>query len=402
MTSTDPYLTSRLQGFGTTIFTEMSALARRHDAVNLGQGFPDFDPPSALVQAAEAAMAAGHNQYAPGRGVPSLRQAIADHDRRNYALDFDPDTEVIVTTGATEAMFASVQALVEAGDEVVVFEPVYDVYPAAIAMVGATVVGVPLRPVEEAGARVWRFDPDDLEAAVTERTRAILLNSPHNPTGTVFSTGGLQAIADVATRHDLLVVTDEVYEHLVYDDERHTPIATLPGMRERTVRISSAGKTFSVTGWKVGWACAPAPVAAAIEAAKQWITFTSGTPFQHAIAEALSWGESYTAPLAAEYQARRDVLIDGLDDVGLGRTSSTSTYFVTADVRTLGFADDVDFCQRLPAEVGVAAIPCSVFHASPEDGRGWVRFAFCKSESLLAEGLERLRTGLPRMARSAP
>ena len=307
---------------------------------------------------------------------------------------------IIVTTGATEAMFATVQALIETGDEVVVFEPVYDVYPAAVSMAGGTVVGVGLRPEDVDGERVWRFDPTELRAAINDRTRAILLNSPHNPTGTVFAADQLDAIATVAVDEDLIVVTDEVYEHLVFDGLAHTPIATLPGMRERTVRISSAGKTFSVTGWKVGWACGPAELITAIETAKQWITFTSGTPFQHAVAEGLSWGSAYTDPLARAYQARRDRLVGGLSDLGLDLTTTHSTYFVAADVRSLGFDDDMDFCQRLPAAVGVAAIPCSVFFDDPADGEGWVRFAFCKSDALLDEGLDRLRRGLPGMSRS--
>ncbi|HUG85104.1 MAG TPA: aminotransferase class I/II-fold pyridoxal phosphate-dependent enzyme, partial [Euzebya sp.] len=274
----------RVGGFGTTIFSEMSALASAHDAVNLGQGFPDFAAPPALVAAAAAAMQAGHNQYAPGNGIEPLRQAIAGHATRHYGLGYDPDHEVTVTTGATEAMFATIMALVDPGDEVVVLEPVYDVYPAAVTMAGGVVRPVQLRP--DGGG--WGVDPAELAAAVGSRTKAILLNSPHNPTGSVLDRGQLQQIAAVAIARDVVVVTDEVYEHLTFDGVPHIPLATLPGMHQRTVRISSAGKTFSVTGWKVGWACAPAPLTAAIRAAKQWITFTSGTPFQHAVTEALT------------------------------------------------------------------------------------------------------------------
>ncbi|CAN5617232.1 pyridoxal phosphate-dependent aminotransferase [soil metagenome] len=391
------YLTAKLQGFGTTIFTEMSALALAHDAVNLGQGFPDFPAPKALVSAAQDAMDAGHNQYAPGHGIPSLRQAITAHAARHYALDYDADTEVTVTTGATEAVFATIQALLDVGDEVVVFEPVYDVYPPAVAMAGGVVRAVQLRPDHKG---VWRFDPSDLRAAVTAKTKAILLNTPHNPTGKVFDTNELQAIADIAITNDVLVVTDEVYEHLTYDGVPHVPIATVDGMRERTVRISSAGKTFSVTGWKVGWACAPAAVTDAIRAAKQWVTFTSGTPFQHGVAQALGWGADYFDPLAQGYANRRDRLSTGLTDLGFGVSPSNGSYFVMADIRPLGFDDDVDFCLRLPAQVGVAAIPVSGFHTDPRDGQGHVRFAFCKTDVLLEEGLQRLRAGMDAMPRA--
>lgn len=391
-----PHLTTKLQGFGTTVFTEMSALAVAHDAVNLGQGFPDFPPAKTLVAAAQDAMDAGHNQYAPGPGIPALRGAISSHDRRHYSLDYDPDDEVTVTTGATEAMFATIQALVDVGDEIVVFEPVYDVYPAAVAMAGGVVKSVQLRPGHDGS---WRFDADDLTTVVGARTKAILLNSPHNPTGKVYEPAELRVVADVAIDRDVLVVTDEVYEHLTYGDAGHRPIAALDGMRERTVRISSAGKTFSVTGWKVGWASAPPPLTAALRAAKQWVTFTSGTPFQHAVAQALAWDDDYFRSLATAYAGRRDRLAAGLDDLGFTVSRSDGSYFVIADIRPLGFADDVKFCRRLPPEVGVAGIPVSGFHADPRDGRGRVRFAFCKTDELLDEGLARLHAGLDGMSR---
>ncbi|MGI9017178.1 MAG: methionine aminotransferase [Euzebya sp.] len=391
-----PHLTARLQGFGTTIFTEMSALSSAHQAVNLGQGFPDFPAPDALIAAARQAIAEGHNQYAPGDGIQVLRQAIAGHATRHYGLGYDPDFDVTVTTGATEAMFATLQALLDTGDEVVVFEPVYDVYPAAVAMAGGVVRGVPLRPDSDG---VWRFDEDDLAAALGPRTKALVINSPHNPCGKVFTRAELERIAAAAIAHDVIVITDEVYEHLTFDGVQHIPIATLPGMHQRTVRISSAGKTFSVTGWKVGWACAPAPLTAAIRATKQWVTFTSGTPFQHAVAQALTWGPDYFDPLAGDYQARRDHLVKGLADLGLDVFTPDGTYFVTVDVRSLGFSDDVDFCRRLPAHAGVAAIPVSAFHTDPRDGAGYVRFAFCKTDELLDLGLTRLHAHLGDMPR---
>lgn len=393
-----PWPAARVTGVATTIFSEMSALALRHDAVNLGQGFPDFPAPPALVTAAAQAMHDGHNQYAPGNGIPALRQAIAGHAAHHHGLTYDAEEEVTVTTGATEAMFATIMALVDPGDEVVVLEPVYDVYPAAVAMAGGVVRPVQLRPGADGR---WTLDPAELAAAVSERTKAILVNSPHNPTGTVLDDDELAGIAAVAVDRDLVVVTDEVYEHLTFDGVVHRPLAGLPGMRERTVRISSAGKTFSVTGWKVGWACAPAELTAAVRAAKQWITFTSGTPFQHAVAQALTWGEEYFAPLVSGYAHRRDLLEAGLGDLGLEVSGSAGSYFLVTDIRPMGFADDLDFCRRLPAAVGVAAVPVSAFHTVPDEHRGFVRWAFCKTEPLLVQGVQRLAAGLPSMPRRA-
>ncbi len=392
-----PHLTARLQGFGTTVFSEMSALAARHDAVNLGQGFPDFDPPQALAEAARQAISDGHNQYAPGNGVPALRRAVADHATMHQGVTYDPETEVTIATGATEGVVATLQALLDVGDEVVVFAPVYDVYPAAVAMAGGSLRTVPLRQDPDG---VWGFDDEDLAAAVGPRTRVILLNTPHNPTGKVFSVEELRRIATVAIAADVVVVTDEVYEHLVFDGLPHTTMAAVDGMRDRTVRVSSAGKTFSVTGWKVGWVCAAPPLTQAVRAAKQWITFTSGTPLQHALAPALTWGEAFTTPLAAQYQAARDLLCDGLSELGLDVTRPQGSYFVTVDVRDLGFDDDVAFCRTLPQQVGVAAIPLSGFFTDPRDGRGLVRFAFCKSQAMIAEGIARLATGLPTLPRT--
>lgn len=377
-----PYLTSRLQGFGETIFAEMSRLAVAHDAVNLGQGFPDFPAPEIVTDAAVAAIHAGHNQYAPGRGVPSLLEAIASHQKRFWRLDYDPATEILATAGATEAICATLLALLETGDEVVVFEPFYDSYQASIAMAGAVA-----RPVT-LDRRDRCFDPEDLAHAITPKTRLVLLNSPHNPTGKVFSIDELRVVADACVEHDLVAVTDEVYEHLVLDG-RHVPLATLPGMRERTVTISSAGKTFSVTGWKIGWACAPAPLVDAVRTAKQFMTYVNGTPFQHAIAAALSADDALFDELATGYRARRDRLSAGLAEAGFDVLDSAGTYFVTVDLGS--DIDDRAWCLELPERAGVAAVPASVFYADPRRGRGLVRFAFCKTDDVLDEGARRLR-----------
>ena len=387
-----PYLSSKLQGFGTTIFAEMSELATRHEAVNLGQGFPDFDGPDEVKQAAIDAITRGLNQYAPGSGVPALRQAIADHQRRFYDLAYDPDDEVLVTAGATEAIFATVQALCEVGDEVVLFEPFYDSYRASIAMAGAVERVVTMRPNDDAAPALgatFTYDPDDLDRVITDKTRLIILNSPHNPSGTVYDRAALEHIAEVARAHDLLVVTDEVYEHLVFEGE-HIPLASLPGMRERTITISSAGKTFSCTGWKIGWVCATPELTRAVRSAKQFITYTNGTPFQYAVAQGLQLGDDFYTGFIADYRSRRDRLCRGLRAVGFDVHEPAGTYFVTADIRGLGHDDDVSFCRDLPEKVGVAAIPNSVFYVNREAGRHLVRFAFCKSDALLDEAIARL------------
>ncbi|MBD0712025.1 pyridoxal phosphate-dependent aminotransferase [Streptomyces sp. CBMA291] len=382
-----PLLNRRLAPFGTTIFAEMSALATRTGAINLGQGFPDTDGPEEVREAAVRALRDGRgNQYPPGPGVPELRTAIADHQHERYGLAYDPDTEVLVTTGATEAIAASLLALVEPGDEVIALEPYYDSYAACIALAGGTRVPVTLRPRE--GAYV--LDLDELRAAVTDRTRLILLNTPHNPTGTVLTRAELTAIAELAVERDLLVVTDEVYEHLVYDDTVHIPIASLPGMRERTVTIGSAGKTFSFTGWKVGWTTASPALTTAVRSAKQFLTYVSGGPFQYAVAEALRLPAAYFDGLRADLAAKRDLLSEGLAAAGFEVYRPAGTYFVTTDIRPLGTDDGFAFCRSLPERAGVVAIPNAVFYDDQEAGGPFVRFAFCKRKDVLQEAVERL------------
>ena len=368
----------------TTIFAEMSALAVRTGAINLGQGFPDTDGPASLLEDAVAAIRSGANQYPPGVGVPELRQAIAAHQKRFYGLDVDPDSQVLVTAGATEAIAATILALTGPGDEVITFEPYYDSYAASIALSGATRRTVVLRRPD------FAVDPDELVAAFTPRTRLVLINSPHNPTGKVFSQVELEWIARLASEHDVLVVTDEVYEHQTFDATPHIPIATLPEMAERTVTISSAGKTFSVTGWKIGWLHAPAPVTTAVRAVKQFLTYVNGAPFQPAVARALGLDDDFYHSLAAGLQRKRDLLCAGLLEAGFEVFSPAGTYFVVADAAPLGFDDGLDLCWRLPELAGVAAVPVSTFHDDPEAARSLVRFAFCKRDDVLAEAAQRL------------
>ncbi|WET80074.1 pyridoxal phosphate-dependent aminotransferase [Amycolatopsis sp. QT-25] len=383
----EPVLVPRLQPFTSTIFAEMTALAVRHEAVNLGQGFPDTDGPAGMLEAAKNALFGGANQYPPGPGRPELRAAIARH-RLRYGTAYDPDTEILVTAGATEAIAASLLALTQAGDEVIVIEPYYDSYAAAVAMAGAErrVVGLVERDDR------FALDIEGLRAAVTARTRAILLNSPHNPTGTVFTRAELEAVAALCVTHDLLAITDEVYEHLVFDDAVHLPLATLPGMRERTVSISSAGKTFNCTGWKIGWVCASPELVAAVKAAKQFITFVSGGPFQPAVAHALDHELPWAEDLRTRLQDKRDRLAAGLTDAGFAVRPTAGTYFVCVDVRPLGFDDAAELAWELPERVGVAAVPVKVFTDHPEEWKHLLRFAFCKRNEVIDEAVTRLRT----------
>ena len=379
-----PPLGHRLQGFGTTIFAEMSALAVRTGAINLGQGFPDTDGPAEVIEAAVAAMRGGANQYPPGPGVPELREAIAGHQRRFYGIALDPESEVLVTTGATEAIAAALLALCEPGDEVVTFEPYYDSYGACIAMAGATRRPVTLRPPG------FELDPEALAAAFSPRTRAVLLNTPHNPTGKVFTRAELELVAEHCRDRDVLAITDEVYEHLTFDGRPHVPLATLPGMAERTLTISSAGKTFSVTGWKIGWATGPAPLVAAVRTAKQFLTFVSGAPFQPAIAHALRLPDAYFATFRADLEAKRDRLCAGLRAAGLDVLTPGGTYFATADITPLGETDGHAFCLSLPGRAGVVAVPTVVFYDDEQAGRPLVRFAFCKRDEVIDEAAARL------------
>jgi N-succinyldiaminopimelate aminotransferase len=380
----------RLSGFGTTIFTEMSALAEATGAINLGQGFPDEDGPAAVLEAAAAAMRNGRNQYAPLPGVPALRAAIAEHQQRFYGLEIDPDTQVQVTMGATEAIAAAVLGLCEPGDELIALDPSYDSYAAASAMADVRFVPVPLHPPE------WTLDGDELAAAVSDRTRLVLLNTPHNPTGRVLSRAELEAVAEVCRERDLIAVTDEVYEHLVFEGE-HVPLATLPGMAERTLTISSLGKTFSVTGWKVGWATGPAPLVAAVRAAKQFLTFAGATPFQYAGAAALRLGDAWYASFVADLQAKRDRLCDGLQDAGLRVLRPQGTYFANVDAG----GDGTEFCRALVGAAGVVAIPTSVFAAEPERLAPYVRFAFCKRPGIIDEAARRLTAHASEAARES-
>ncbi|GAA0650420.1 pyridoxal phosphate-dependent aminotransferase [Kutzneria viridogrisea] len=381
-----PALVSRLRPFTSTIFAEMTALATRTGAVNLGQGFPDTDGPASMLAAAQRAIAEGVNQYPPGPGRPELRQAIAEH-RTRYGTEYDPDSQVLVTVGATEAIAAALLALVEPGDEVLLVEPYYDSYAASVAMAGATRRVVSL--VED-GDRL-ALDVEALRAAVTPRTKALLLNSPHNPTGTVFNRQEMEAVARLCQEHDLIAITDEVYEHLVFDGKEHISLASLPGMAERTLAISSSGKTFNATGWKVGWVCGPAELVAAVRAAKQFLTFVGSAPFQPAVAHALRTELAWVDQLRDDLQRKRDRLAEGLSDAGFGVRATEGTYFVCADVRPLGFTDGAELCRQLPERIGVAGVPVQVFTDSPQEWSHLVRFAFCKRDEVIDEAIARLR-----------
>jgi N-succinyldiaminopimelate aminotransferase len=375
-----PRRAARLDGLGTTIFTEMTTLAHRTGAINLGQGFPDADGPSEVIEAAIAALRRGENQYAPLPGVPPLRDAVFEHQRARYGLE--PE-DVLVTFGATEAIAAALLGLLNPGDEVMVLEPYYDSYAACIAFAGARRRPVTLRPPE------FALDIDALHAAAGPRVRIMLLNTPHNPTGRVLQRSELEAIARVCIEHDLVCVSDEVYEHLVYDG-RHVPIATLPGMEERTLTVSSVGKSFSFTGWKIGWCSGPAELVAAARDVKQYLTFAGGTPLQHAAAAALRLPSSHLETLRDDLRVKRDLLCAGLREAGLLPLVPAATYFVNADVGT----DAAAFCTALPERCGVVAIPTSVFYDDIATARTLVRFAFCKRPEVIAEAARRL-AGLP-------
>lgn len=380
-------IAKRVAAFGTTIFTEINELALKHNAINLGQGRPDFDGPADIVAAEVAALQDGkHNQYAPGAGTLGMRRAVADHAGRFYDLDVDAASGVIITAGATEGVFSSILGLIDAGDEVIVIEPYFDSYVPNLQWVGAKPVYVPLRPP------VWTLDPAELRAAFSPRTKAILLNTPQNPTGRVLTRDELQMIADLCIEFDAIVIADDVYEHLVFGEAQHVPMAALPGMFERTVTVSSLGKSYSVTGWKIGWVYGPPALIAGVGRAHQFVTFAAHHPAQMAAAYALSLPGTYYEDFLSMYSVKRDLMMQALHGAGLKASAPEGTYFVMADFSELFDGDDVEFSRYLTSEIGVACIPPSVFYA-PEHadiGRRYARFAFCKHDDTLREAGERL------------
>lgn len=385
----DP-LTTKLARFGTTIFAEMSALAVETGAINLGQGFPDTDGPSEVLDAAVAAIRSGVNQYPPGLGLPVLRQAVADHQRRFYGIELDPATEIVATAGATEALAGALLGMLDAGDEVVVFEPMYDSYQACISLAGGVARPVVLRPGADGR---YEFDADELRAAFSSRTKLVLVNTPHNPTGKVFTRDELTLIGELAVEFDAVVVTDEVYEHLVFTGATHVPMATLPGLAERTLSISSGGKTFNTTGWKIGWMSGPAQLVRAATMAKQFLTYVNGAPFQPAIAVGLGLPDEFFAGVAADLEAKRDRLFAGLQAAGFTAYRPEATYFTTVDIRPVRpDGEGMAFCRDLARTVGVVAIPNEVFYAHPEHGKHLIRFACCKQFDVIDAAVERLGT----------
>jgi N-succinyldiaminopimelate aminotransferase len=383
-----PALVSRMQPYATSIFAEMSILAAETGAINLGQGFPDTDGPEEMKEAARAAITEGRgNQYPPVHGLPELRLAIAEHQQRFYGLTIDPMTDVVVTTGATEAIQSVILAFCERDDEVVVFEPWFDIYATGIALAGATRVSVPLRPP------TFRPDIDALRDAITDRTRLLIVNSPHNPTGVVFTREELQGIADIAIERDLIVLSDEVYEHLWYDGHPHIPIATLPGMAERTITLGSAGKSFSFTGWKVGWATGPTALIQAVRSIRQHLSFVSGGPFQHAIAHGLRMSDSYYEDFRHGLQAQRDLFTSGVRELGFTATESQGTYFLTTDLGPMtDYPDALSAARDLPRRAGVVAIPQQALCDHAGVGDQALRWAYCKRPQVLMEALDRLAT----------
>ena len=383
--SGDPFIKNSMREFGETIFAEMSALAVKTGAINLGQGFPDTDGPQEIAELAITAIRDGHNQYPPGLGIKKLRDAISHHQMRFYGLEFDPETEVLVTAGATEAIAASLLAICEQGDEIITFEPYYDSYAASIALAGG------VRRVITLNTPDYSFSIDDLEKLINGKTKAILLNSPHNPTGKVFTHNELSQIANLCIEHDLVAICDEVYEHLVFEGE-HIPLIQYPGMRDRTIQISSAGKTFSFTGWKIGWVCAQPALLDTVRTAKQFLTYVNGAPFQHAIAEALNLSDHYFDNFLEDMRVKRDCLSQGLEKAGLTTFTPQGTYFVTADIENFGYEDGKQFCLDLPVQCGVVAVPNVVFYDNKDLGSTLIRFAFCKRLDVLEEAVERLQT----------
>ncbi|XP_019430669.1 PREDICTED: uncharacterized protein LOC109337997 [Lupinus angustifolius] len=382
-------IAKRLEKFKTTIFTQMSMLAAQYGAINLGQGFPNFDGPEFVKEAAIQAIKDGKNQYARGCGVPDLNIAIADRFKKDTGLEVDPEKEITVTTGCTEAIAATMLGLINPGDEVILFSPCYDSYLATLSMVGAKVKGITLHPPD------FSVPIEELKSAISENTRAILINTPHNPTGKIFTREELNAIVTLCIENDVLVFSDEVYDKLAYDMD-HISIASFPGMLERTVTMNSIGKTFSLTGWKTGWAIAPPHLSWGIRQAHSYLTFASATPMQWASAAALRAPDSYFVELKKDYIAKRDILVEGLKDVGFNVFPPNGTYFVIVDHTPFGHENDIEFCEYLIKEVGVVAIPTSVFYLNPEEGKNLVRFAFCKDEATLRAAIERMKDKLKR------
>ncbi|MEI7630108.1 MAG: aminotransferase class I/II-fold pyridoxal phosphate-dependent enzyme [Actinomycetes bacterium] len=389
MSRRTPPLVPRLRPHAESVFAEMSRLALEVGAVNLGQGFPDTDGPVEIKEVAIAAINDGRgNQYPPSIGIPELRHAIASHQERFYGISLDPNTDVVVTTGASEAIAATLIAVVDAGDEVVMFEPWFDIYAAAISIANGTRIGVPMSGPE------LRPDIDALRAAITPKTKLIIINSPHNPTGVIFTLEELKAVATIAIQNDILVLSDEAYEHLWFDEHEHIPISTLPGMFERTITVGSGGKSCSFTGWQVGWASGSRDLIAALRTALPHLSFVSGGPFQYAMAHGLGLPDQYSRELRSDLALKRDLLCGGLEELGFGVIRPQGTYFATTDVRPLGYTDGLAFCRELPHKAGVVAIPHGVFCDDPEVGRPYVRWAFCKRTEVLNEALDRLRAGL--------
>jgi N-succinyldiaminopimelate aminotransferase len=378
---------TRVSTFGTTIFAEMTQLAIQHNAINLSQGFPDFDGPAEIKAAAIAAINDSKNQYAISNGQPDLRKGIAAHAKRFYNQEANPDTEITVVSGATEGLFSSIMGVLNPGDEAIIIEPFYDSYAPDVIMAGGVPRYVPLRAPD------WHLDPDELTRAFNDKTKLIIVNTPHNPTGKVFSQSELQLIADLCLKWNVIAISDEVYEHIIFDNTKHFRLAQLDGMRERTITISSHGKSFSFTGWKIGWCIAPPDLTTAIRRAHQFVTFASGTPFQHAAVNALSLDDEYYAALIRDYQTKRDFLANALSHAGLDVSIPQGTYFIMAGIQPLGFNDDVTFCRHLTQEVGVAAIPPSAFYSDDHKslGKSYARFAFCKKMETLEKAAERLK-----------
>ena len=389
MTHTTSQVSQRFRPFGTTIFAEMTKLALEHDAINLAQGFPDFDGPEFVKREAVRAIEAGDNQYARSPGQPALAEAIASYFERLSGRAVDPVSQVTVTSGCTEALASTFLGLIDSGDEVILFEPYYDSYRAGVSMAGGVARFVPLTPGEDGR---FGFDEDQLRAAFTDRTKAIVVNTPHNPTGKVFTRDELSLIAELCKRHDVIAITDEVYERLTFSpDLPHHRLATFDGMWDRTLTLSSLGKSFSLTGWKIGWAIGPEHLTAGVRSAHQFLTFASATPLQAGAAAALQADDEYIDALWADYNAKRTYLCEALEEIGFRVHRPEGTYFIMADHSPFGFEDDVAFCRHLTEHVRVAAIPPSVFYANPEHGRSLVRFAFCKEMATLEESVRRMR-----------